>query len=277
MRPTGFDGNLSFLSAKYCSAPLNSDVESRDVKPGTQTWSTVNLQPPVFQSKDSMDGVELRRLINLTAVISRKALAKSRDPRRRVTESEFCTVDLNTQPCQIESSIITKEQAEEVSLDRKHKADADLIEDCNHKRRRKLSAHHLFPNNFPVMMSGSGAWLKENTVIPSSSDWDQTLEMEVDSTGTIIRPNDLQTDYNSIFDADIEHSIIENGNLNKRLKTESFYQANLAVGPAYESNQLQSNPIDGNLSFKIQSQSEEEKAGRSEVDITDQGQQNADA
>ncbi|GLJ37835.1 hypothetical protein SUGI_0769630 [Cryptomeria japonica] len=193
-----------------------------------------------------MDGVELRRLINLTAVISRKALAKSRDPRRRVTESEFCTVDLNTQPCQIESSIITKEQAEEVSLDRKHKADADLIEDCNHKRQRNLSAHHLFPNNFPVMMSRSGAWLEENTVIPSSSDWDQTLEMEVDSTGTIIRPNDLQSDYNSISDADIEDSIIENGNLNKRLKTESFYQANVAVGPAYESNQLQSNPIDVN-------------------------------
>ncbi|GLJ05887.1 hypothetical protein SUGI_0027430 [Cryptomeria japonica] len=84
MRPTGFDGNLSFLSAKDCSAPLNSDVESRDVKPRTQTWSTVNLQPPVFQPKDSRDAVELRRLINLTAVISRKALAKSRDPRRRV-------------------------------------------------------------------------------------------------------------------------------------------------------------------------------------------------
>ncbi|KAH9329269.1 hypothetical protein KI387_001377 [Taxus chinensis] len=268
VRQINIDKNLYVLRDKYCCPPLNSDVESRGMEPGIQNGSSHKFELQVSQAKDRTDAVETRKLMN-----SRKALPKSRDPRRRVTESEFCTVDLSSQPCRPESSVILKERVEGILLDRKHQADAEVMQDSYSKRRRNHSAHHLFPNNFPVMMSGSGGWLEENTVIPSSSDWDQSLEMEVESTGALLRPSDLETDCSSMSDADREYTTMENGNLNKRQKTESFYQANTSVSPASETNQLQSNVIDGNLSYKIQSQDEDERRGRLDTDISDQGPQ----
>lgn len=272
VRDMDISENVSVPST-YGSIPqLNSDMESQVVGPRIQTDSSEELEVPAFQSKDSKGAVETGKSINIMTGSSRKLQPKSRDPRRRVAESEFYTMDLNRRPCHPDSNVITREHVVGRFLDRKHKSDDDLPQDPhNSKRLRNHSDHHLFSSGFPVVTSGCGGWLEENTVIPASTDWDQTSEMEIDSTGALSRSSDLRSDSNSIFTTDTQNATIENRN--KRQKTESFYQAGISMDPVSEANKIQPNSTDINLNPRMPSVGEEERGERKETEITEIGQQ----
>lgn len=262
--------NVSVPSTCDSTAQLNSDMESQVVGPRIQTVFSEELEVPVFQSKDSKGAVETEKSMNIMTGSSRKLQPKSRDPRRRVAESEFYTMDLNRRHA--DSNVITREHVVGRFLDRKHKSDDDLPQDPhNSKRLRNHSDHHLFSSGFPVVTSGCGGWLEENTVIPASADWDQTSEMEIDSTGALSRSSDLRSDNNSIFTTDTQNTTIENRN--KRQKTESFYQESILMDTVSEANEIQPNSTDIILNPRMLSAGEEERGERKETEITEIVQQ----
>jgi RNA polymerase II C-terminal domain phosphatase-like 3/4 len=272
MRDMDIGENVSVPSILDGIPQLNADMESQVVGPRIQTCSSEELEVPVFQSKDCKGAVETGKSINLKTGSSQKLQPKSRDPRRRVAESEFYTMDLNRHPCHADSNVITREQVVGRFLDRKHKSDDDLLQDShNSKRLRNHADHHLFSSGFPVVTSGCGGWLEENTVIPAPADWDQTSEMEIDNTGALSRSSDLRSDSNSILATDTQNAATENRN--KRQKTESFYQASTSMDPVSEANQIQPNNTDINLNPRTPSVSEEERGERKETQITEIGQQ----
>lgn len=270
MRVMDISENVSVPSTVDSIPQLNSDMESQVVGSRIQTGSSEELEVPVFQSIKG--AVETGKSINSVTGSSRKLQPKNRDPRRRVAESEFYTMDLNRRPCPADSNVITREQVVGRFLDRKYKSDDDLMQDSHHsKRLGNQTDHHRFSSCFPVVTSGCGGWLEENTVIPAPTDWDQTSEMEIDSTGALSRSNDLRSDSNIIFATDTQITAI--GNRNKRQKTESVYQASTSVDPVSEATQIQPNSTDINLNPRVPSVGEEEIGERKETQITEIGPQ----